>query len=189
MHRVFVDSNVLGSRTQYDWLFMLKLESSLFGIVTSTDVLDEAHRVWRRKHPNADGTMRKSREQLFRDCFDEILDEWAGGQAPSLRDLHDTHVHNAATFCGADILLTNNVSDFGDSALLSYDLYTPDEFFTLINQNHPHVVQEVTRKQARYWMEQRVAGRAVQSLSEALILAGCPDFAIEVATHLRILGG
>lgn len=51
MHHVFVDSNVLGSKTQYDWLFLLRRElHMMFSLCTSDDVLDEAHRVWRKKH-------------------------------------------------------------------------------------------------------------------------------------------
>ena len=189
VHRIFVDSNVLGSRTQYDWLFMLKLESRIFAIVTSTDVLDEAHRVWRRSHPSVGGNMRKRREQLFRECFDDVIEDWAGGDASTLADIHDTHVHNAATHSGADILLTNNVSDFGDPALLSYDLYTPDEFFTLINNNHPHAVRNVTRDQVKYWMSRRDAGDKAIPLTTALQNAGCPAFADAVAVHLEVLSG
>ena len=51
MHRVFVDSNILGSRTLYDWLFMLRNQSKMFSLSVTPDVLDETHCVWRRKHP------------------------------------------------------------------------------------------------------------------------------------------
>lgn len=191
MHRIFVDSNVLGSRTQYDWLFMLKHECAMFAVCTSDDVLDEAHRVWRRKHPDAGSEMRAKRAAIFRDNFDEVLTDWAGGEAPSLRDVDDTHVHNAARSAEVDILLTNNVNDFGDPALLPYDLYTPDEFFLLINSNKPAAVLTVARDQAIYW-HRRNEGRSPEqrvTLAGALGKAGCPRFATAVEAHLRTLTG
>jgi hypothetical protein len=189
VHRVFVDSNVLGSRTQYDWLFMLRNACGLFAVVTSDDVLDEAYRVWRRKHPAAGSELRSQRAAHFAANFDEVLDVWEGGEAPTLKDEHDTHVHNAANAADVDILLTNNVADFGDPGLLPYDLYTPDQFFVLINQNKPEAVREVTRAQAKYWhaRNQREKDREPIRLADALRRAGCPTFADEVSIHLRVL--
>jgi hypothetical protein len=191
VHRVFVDSNVLGSKTQYDWLFMLKAECEMFAVSTSGDVLDEAHRVWRRKHPDAGSEMRARRETLFRENFDEIVESWVGGEAPSLKDPHDAHVHNAARSSRVDILLTNNVADFGDPGLLPYDLYSPDDFFTLIETNDPDAVQNVTRSQALYWRKRhaREPDRKPITLADALRSAGCPQFALAVEAHLRVLAG
>ena len=191
VHRVFVDSNVLGSKTQYDWLFMLKQECAMFAVCTSDDVLDEAHRVWRRKHPNAGGEMRAQRAALFRDNFDEVLAEWTGGAASDLRDVDDTHVHNAARSAEVDILLTNNVSDFGDPALLPYDLYTPDEFFLLIDSNKPADVLAVARRQAIYWHRRNESQSTSErvTLADALRKAGCPGFAAAVESHLQTLSG
>lgn len=189
MHRVFVDSNVLGSRTQYDWLFMLRNACGMFAVVTSDDVLDEAYRVWRRKHPAAGSDLRAHRAAHFAANFDEVVDSWEGGEAPTLKDEHDTHVHNAAKAANVNILLTNNVADFGDPELLPYDLYTPDEFFVLINQNNPAAVREVTRAQAMYWhgRNQREQDKEPVKLADALRRAGCPTFAVEVEAHLKVL--
>lgn len=189
VHRVFVDSNVLGSKTQYDWLFLLRQRSSMFALVTSDDVLDEAHRVWRRKHQTAGGEMRKRHDRLFRENFDEVLDEWDGGEASALRDLDDTHVHNAACHARVDIVLTNNVADFGDPNALPYDLYAPDEFFELVSENSRQGVQAVVLEQARYWAGRLKQDGKKRSLSEALINAGCPRFASSVEQHLRLLTG
>lgn len=191
MHRVFVDSNVLGSKTQYDWMFLLKANCRMFAVCTSDDVLDEAHRVWRRKHPSAGGDMRRVREELFREQFDEVLDTWSGGEAPTLNDVDDTHVHNAAATAGVNILLTNNVNDFGDPGDLPYDVYTPDQFFMLVAANNPRAVRTVTRIQALYWhgLYERSPELPRISLSEALVRAGCPNFAEVVAAHLQVLAG
>jgi hypothetical protein len=189
MHRVFVDSNVLGSRTLYDWLFLLHQATTMFSLQVTPDVLDEAHRVWRRKHPSAGGQMRAKREKLFQANFDEVLDDWQGGNVPGIKDADDQHVHNAATHCRADILLTSNVKDFGDPDLLSYDLMTPDEFFILINKSASFPVREVTQFQNDYWQGRRDRGDTVQSLAEALKAAGCNKFSRVVEQHLRVLAG
>lgn len=186
---MFVDSNVLGSRTLYDWLFILRMHSEMFSLTVTPDVLDEGHRVWRRKHPSVGGGARKSREQRFRENFDEILEDWAGGDAPNLADPHDQHVHNAAVYCQADILLTINIKDFGDPVLLPYDLYTPDEFFCLVGRSAPYVVREATRFQNEYWQGRRDRGDKVKGLAEALTGAKCPEFAMIAAEHLRMLTG
>jgi hypothetical protein len=180
---------VLGSRTLYDWLFILRGQSAMFSLTTSPDVLDEAHRVWRRKHPTAGGTMRENREKKFRENFDEVIADWSGGEAGSLTDVDDQHVHNAAVFCQADILLTANAGDFGDPDLLPYDLYTPDQFFCLVNGSGAFIVRDATSFQNAYWQRRRDEGDSVKGLSEALQDAGCPDFAAIVAEHLYVLSG
>lgn len=186
---MFVDSNVLGSRTLYDWLFLLRNQSGMFSLVTTPDVLDEAHRVWRKQHPTTGGEMRKNRERIFRESFDEVLEDWAGGAAPDLLDPHDQHVHNAATYCQSHILLTLNGRDFGEAELLSYDLYTPDEFFCLVNSSSPFTVRRVARIQNEYWQGRRDNGDRAKTLASALQDAGCPKFAAIVAGHLQVLVG
>jgi hypothetical protein len=189
VHHVFVDSNVLGSRTLYDWLFILRSQSPMFSLTATPDVLDEGHRVWRRKHPSAGGVQRKNREKVFRENFDDILDDWTGGEAPNLKDRDDQHVHNAAVYCRADILLTLNTKDFGDPDLLPYDLYTPDEFFCLVESSSPFLVRDATLFQNKYWQGRRDRGDNVKGLAQALEGAGCPVFAAIVAEHLRVLSG
>lgn len=88
---------------------------------------------------------------------------------------------------GVDILLTSNVRDFGDPDLLPYDLYTPDDFFGLVNGSAPFAIREVTRIQVSYWQSRRARGHAVKSVAEALIDADCPGFAETVMKHLRDL--
>lgn len=192
MHHVFVDSNVLGSKTQYDWMFMLRRElNTMFALSTSDDVLDEAHRVWRKRKHQLGGAMRAHREKLFRSNFNEISSTWKGQAAP-VADIHDSHVHNAAVHLEADILLTNNVKDFGDPDVLPYDLYTPDEFFCLIYKNSPQGVRAVALEQVKYWVgrqEQGNSDRETKTLAEALVEAGCPEFAQNVDECLQFLSG
>mgnify|MGYP002735341523 CR=1 FL=1 len=191
MHRVFVDSNVLGSKTLYDWLFLLRKERpEMFHLVTTDDVLDEAHRVWRRRHPETGGAMRARREELFRTNFNEITSDWKGQTAPVV-DVDDSHVHNAASDLKADILLTDNVKDLGDPDGLPYDLYTPDEFFCLIYENEPNAVREVVAKQVDYWHRRALANkdRQPKKLADALVDAGCLEFAKNVHECLLFVSG
>lgn len=191
MHRVFVDSNVLGSKTQYDWVFLLRRElNTTFSLYTSDDVLDEAHRVWRRNKPEAGGNMRTQREKLFRTNFTEISSDWAGMAAPVI-DIDDSHVHNAAVHLRADILLTNNVNDFEDPDNLPYDLYTPDEFFCLIYKNSPEAVRLVAAEQVDYWLKRQKVNPSAKpkKLSEALTAAGCPEFGQIVKECLFLMSG
>ena len=194
MHRVFVDSNVLGSKTLYDWLFLLRRElPTMFSLITSDDVLDEAHRVWRKRNPQAGGAMRARREELFRFNFGEIASDWEGRAAPVL-DIDDSHVHNATVGMGAEMLLTNNVRDFGevDDIVRSppYDVYTPDEFFCLIYENNPDAVRAVASKQVKYWLRRAEAmGTEPKKLAVALTAAGCPKFAQRVNECLIVMSG
>ena len=195
MHRVFVDANVLGSKTLYDWLFLLRRQlPAVFSLSTTDDVLDEAHRVWRRRHPKIGGAMRAKRDKLFREYFDEITSDWHG-QVTSAVDVDDSHVHNAAVDLEVDILLTNNVKDFAERDDIShdppYDVYTPDEFFCLIYENNPDAVRAVAGTQLGYWLRRAEADPGVEqkSLAVALEGAGCPNFAQKVNECLMIMSG
>lgn len=162
----------------------------MFTLYASNDVLDEAHRVWRRKFPTLGADMREQREKRFRECFDDILDDWVGGDAP-VSDVDDAHVHNAAVFGNVNILLTNNVSDFPYPDQLPYDLYTPDEFFCLIYENDPTTVRNVTRKQAVYWGKRQKMNPEIapKTLAEALLAAGCPEFSKVVGDCIKFVSG
>jgi hypothetical protein len=188
IHRVFVDANVLASRTLRDWLFLLRNETAgMFQLHSTFDVLVEAVRAWRRAHPTAPGG--RTRE-LF-DLLDRNLDEVLGDYVVDVTfegDRGDLHVHAAAADTGAHILVTNNVRDFGDPDALPYELCTPDAFFCLIDDGAAAYVREVTRTQVAYWASRRDKQKAI-GLDQALVDAGCPEFAVRVQKHLRTLSG
>ena len=170
---------------------MLRRElATMFSLSTSDDVLDEAHRVWRKRHPGIGGDMRARRELLFRSQFDDICSDWPGSPAP-VRDVDDSHVHNAAAHLGVEILLTNNVRDFGKPESRSYDIYTPDEFFCLIHKNSPRGVEAVVMEQLGYWEQRHRADGSLRpkKLSIALREAGCREFALNVENCLRDMSG
>ena len=56
MQRVFVDANVLYSKTLMDWLFLLKLHNpGMFQVHTTEDVCAEVLANMRSRHPQAPG--------------------------------------------------------------------------------------------------------------------------------------
>lgn len=188
--RVFVDSNVLASRTLRDWLFLLRNETGMmFQVHTTFDVLIEAVRVFRRRHPDADGRATKDLFDHLQNNVDEVLGDFPGNVDFDGADRHDLHVHAATLACRADKLLTANTRDFPESDDLPYEVYAPDDFFLLVDDSAPSRVMSVTRTQAQYWQRRRDMGHTVKALDDALIDAGCIAFAERVHKHLRTLSG
>lgn len=187
MQRVFVDANVLYSRTTRDWLFMLRNEAvGMFQLHCTEDVLVEVLNSYRDNNPEASGgTISRLRKHLV-DCLDEVLDDFDATIPYSGRDPHDRHVHAAAVAAHADILLT---ADAGllemETSALSYSVYHPDDFFVLVDDSAAPAAGRVTQQQMRYWRSQPAAKR----LSDALRDSGCPQFADRVDAHLRELSG
>ena len=180
MQRVFVDANVLFSRTLYDWLFWLRIKSSgeLFRLHTSWDVINEAGARLRDEHPEWGGQGISSLMSKITEIFDEIIEEFPGGNVGGISDAGDWHVHHAAEASRADILLTQD-SGFS-SDLTHYEVYSCDEFFVEVNKSAPRVVQEVIEIQAPYW-----AKRGGKQLPDALREASCPEFAEIVLKRIR----
>lgn len=187
--RVFVDSNVLASRTLRDWLFQIRHRTEMFQLHSTPDVLAETLRAWRRRNPKADGKLIPGLEALLRRNLDEVLDDFSGDVEFTGKDPDDHHVHAAALHSHADILLTDNPSDFGEPNDLPYDLYTADEFLCLADDGAPHSVRDVVRAQNKYWQGQAALGRPTKPLTKALEDAGCPEFAGRVEAHLQVLSG
>lgn len=184
--RVFVDANVLYSRTLRDWLGMLQFSPPLGGIYTvywTEDVLAETIYRLRRDHPAWSGAQITNIRDRIAGAFEggrvddfEIDDSFPGS------DTNDRHVHAAAVACRADFILTSdNGFSVADEAAdsMPYEVYKPDEFFVLLDENAPHLVHQVTLDQTLYWA--RRTGRA--DLASRLINASCPEFAERVRNH------
>lgn len=189
-HRVFVDSNVLASRTLRDWIFLLRLQTpGMFQLHSTPDVIAEAIRAWRRLNPTADGGVGVALDARIRENLDEVLMDFRGDIPFAGSDPDDQHVHAAAVWTQADILLTANHRDFGDPDDLPYEIQTPDEFLVLVDNSSPTLVRAVVREQNDYWQNKRANGHNVKPLDQALVDAGCPEFASRVLAHLRLLSG
>ena len=190
LQRVFVDANVLLSRTTRDWLFLLRNETQqMFQLHSTIDVVTETVRARRRLQPELDGNITRRLHDDLIENLDEIVADFDGSVEFHGSDPDDRHVHAAAIAGGSNILVTSNGGDFGDPDLLPYEIYTPDEFFLLVDDGAQDSVRRVTMAQLKYWNAKRARGHSVKPLPGALIDAGCPIFAARVSGHVRFLAG
>lgn len=189
--RIFVDANVLMSRTIRDWLCLLRVESTggMFTLVTSEDVLAEVEYHLRRKLPDADGEVIVSLREKIVSSFDEVLSGFQGNLPNPTNDPNDQHVHCAAVASGAEILLT---LDSGFVKLeahslddLSYEVMTPDSLFVLIDDSASRIVRRTTVKQLAYWQAQKISNGLTSNLRNSK----CELFADRVESHLKNLSG
>lgn len=169
---------------------MLRNETvGMFQVHSSFDVLVETSRAFRRMNDRADGRVSRELFDLLERNLDEVPGDFSGDVDFDGGDPDDRHVHAAALATSAHILLTQNTQDFGDPDLLPYELYTPDQFFCLVDDGAPDAVGEVCRKQVDYWNARKRAGKPVKPLAVALQAAGCSSFARRVKKHLITLSG
>lgn len=106
---MFVDANVLYSRTLRDWLALLRGDSSgeLYTVYWSEDVLAEAIYHLRRNHRDWSGGKITRIRDLLAAAFEggRVDDFTIDGSFPG-SDADDEHVHAAAVACSAEIILT-----------------------------------------------------------------------------------
>src|SRR5690606_33306366 len=122
----------------------------MFTVHSSEDILAETLYRLRRSHPHAPGHMiSQIHDRIVEQLDDRIVDFEIDGSFPG-DDEHDAHVHAAALASGAKILLTAD-SDFlalPEKVLdgLTYEVHTPDYFFSLVNGAAPASVRSVARQ-------------------------------------------
>ncbi|SFA84979.1 PIN domain-containing protein [Amycolatopsis marina] len=192
--RVLVDANVLFSRTLRDWLALIYINpgGEVYNVYWTEDILAEAVYQLRRNHPSWDGRQTRAiRDTIARTFEGGRVEDFVVDGSFQGTDPHDQHVHAAALACDADILLTCDGGFSGGPVnpdLLPYEVYTPDDFFVLVDKSVPEIVCAVTLEQTEYWRRKK-QGKA--PLAEHLEAAGCPQFAKRVRTyqgHLSIRG-
>ncbi|NUT48139.1 MAG: PIN domain-containing protein [Saccharothrix sp.] len=187
--RVFVDANVLYSRTLRDWLALLQLRSSgdVYTVYWTEDVLAETIYRLRRSHPEWNGAKITRIRDLIAATFEGgRVEEFSIDDSFPGSDGDDRHVHAAAVACRADIVLTADkgfLSSGREPDSQPYEAYGPDDFFMLVDDSAAALVRLVTREQTMYWT--RRGTRA--DLAGPLIAAGCPRFAERVRAHQRKL--
>lgn len=96
-------------------------------------------------------------------------------------DVYDAHVHCAAVHGRADIIVTGNARDFTGMDEQPYEVYSPDDFFVLVDDSAPETVLSALRTQLRYYREK--GGRF--SLPEQLRTAGAPRFTERVRQYMH----
>ena len=189
VQRIFVDANVLASRVQRDWLFLIAAETRMFDTYITEDVLAETIRVHRKRRPTAGGgEITRLRAHLVQ-AADHMVDDFPGALTFVGTDQHDRHVHAAAVACDAHKLLTcdNGFLRMDESLMdaLPYEPWRPDDFFILANDSAHAAVRAVVQDQLRYWK----AGVDKPQLAEKLADDQCPMFAEAVREHLAALTG
>ncbi|GAA1136483.1 hypothetical protein GCM10009630_39380 [Kribbella jejuensis] len=185
--RVFVDADVLFSRTLRDWLFLTKLESGggMYTVSTSLDVIAEATARYRDRNPTAPGRVIVEMFERISANIDERVDEYTVDGTFEGADAGDAHVDAAVRACGAGVLLTvdGGWHKMPEEQLdaLPYEPLHPDEFFCIVEASAPSLMEKVIVKQMTYWF--RRSGAA--DLPAALRAAGCKEFAERV--RLRVV--
>ena len=187
LQRVFVDANVLCSRTLRDWTCLLRLRTDgMFQLHTTEDVLAETVRTLRRKYPELPGGAVTRLRAAVLGAIDELVEDFDATVPYAGQDPDDRHVHAAAEACRAHVLLTED-QGFTPTDAANYEVYRCDDFFLLVDDSAPGAVRDVVRQQAHYWSARPEAKR--RGLADALRDAGCPQFAARVESHLRVLAG
>lgn len=187
-HTVFVDANILYSRTLRDWFFLIGMSElgEVYRARWSEDGLVEALYHLRRDHPDWPSTqiedVRAKLEANFGECKVTGFDMDPAYDGP---DPNDKHIHSAAIACEADIILTND-AEFSawwqvNSDHSPYEVQDPDYFFCLTDDSVPDIVEDVVREQGRYWAKRHGEARLVESLHSA----GVPEFSERVARHIQ----
>lgn len=195
MDLVFVDANVLYSKTLRDWTLLLSQQGDRFAVVSSQDCIVEALANLREQYPAADGGVIRQIGKSIEGALHDIVDDWPGGEIEGMPDKKDWHVVHAATHAQVKILVTDNMKDFAPvAASLCFDLYSPDDLFMLLAANDPPAVETVTLRQVEYWLRKcevkKAKGEAEpKRLAQALRDAGAPKFARVIEETLLKLGG
>ena len=185
--RVFVDANVLFSRTQRDWLYHLRQATGggMFTVHSSEDVIAETLYRYRHRYPQVDGAVIANLRTAIEAIQDETIRDYKIDPNFPLADPDDLHVHAAAMQGQAHILLTQDAGweslpkDLLDA--LPYEVYRPDDFFTLVDSSESHASHHAIEGQLKYWLGRQPDG---VELVPTLRKADCPQFAERVQAHL-----
>jgi hypothetical protein len=174
---VFVDADVLASRTPYAWLGLLRDETDAFQLHSSPTVLADAVRLWASRDPAVREAEAPRRLALLTASLDEVVGAPDMDAEPGVGGWVSRSALEAAVATGAHVLLSTSArtAEDGDGDGLPFEIRTPDEFLCLTDDAAPAAVREVARR------------RAAEPLADALFAAGCPAFAERVASHLRAI--
>ncbi|SDI79056.1 PIN domain-containing protein [Arthrobacter subterraneus] len=175
---IFLDANVLFSRTLRDWFALISKRSGANGIELrwSEDVLVEWLYNLRRMAPGKNdsgiGGLRRNLEAAFPNAL--VSGYVVGPELLEGGDEFDAHVLAAADHGYADYLVTDNTSDFAPfKDAFGFEIYNSDEMLCLILERRLDAVRGALLDNLAYWSGKSDA----KDLVEALIDAGAPQFA------------
>lgn len=150
---VFLDANILYSRTLRDWFSLISLNSGTEGIALrwSEDVLTEFLYNRRRDNPAASdhdiGRWRNVLTSSFPNAMisgyeiDPVLLEG--------KDKFDAHVLAAAAHGSVDYLVTANYQDFEQfEEQFEFEIFLPDDMLCLMKERRPDAVLAAMKNNA-----------------------------------------
>ncbi len=189
---MFVDANVLFSRTLRDWICLLALHSACtaYDLRWSEDVLAEwMYRLRRRNPGHTDQAIAGRRRELEASFPAAMVRGYDPASVPEPADPHDRHVLAAALHGRADMLVTDDRrARLSHAAHDRLDVCSADEFLTWVAEVHADLVPPVLHQQLDYYNRNAIVtgGRSADDLVVALRKAGAHRF----AAHLeRLLAG
>lgn len=179
--KLFLDANVLMSRTLRDWFAILAIKSGAsptgpaVELRVSEDVLSEWQYRLRRRHPDAPeqaiGGLR--RQFLSSQPESVIITGYQAITVPELADVDDRHVIAAATHDRVDYLVTDDAGVLDASDVVEPEPISADDMLCLLAERDQRLVTAVTRLQLKYWGSKEDS----KPLHVALGDAGATEFA------------
>ncbi|MCM0676743.1 PIN domain-containing protein [Micromonospora phytophila] len=189
---VFLDANVLYSRTLRDWISLLSLESDclVYDLRYSEDVLAEWMYRMRRKRPELSEQAIGGQRRRFVEAFPHgLVTGYSPQSVPCPPDPDDRHVLAAAVHGAADFLVTNDRQ--GREAFPTVcvqgrlEVHTADEFLNWVADTSMGLVQRVVTRQVSYYRRSLVThDRHEVDLIAYLRKAGAHRFAERLEGHL-----
>lgn len=182
---IFLDANVLYSRTLRDWLWLLMIESGKSGSPNrleprlSEDVLAELlYRIRRAHRQLSDAEVGGIRRRLLEGHEHCVVTGYGVPDLPMLADQNDLHVVGAATHASVDYLVSDDKGLHEAADEFDFEVYTADDMLCLIAERRRDLLLQVTRLQLRYWRRRAAeTGSDFRQLDDALKYAGAPAFA------------
>jgi predicted nucleic acid-binding protein len=172
---VVYDACVLFPNRLRDLLVRLA-RTGLFQAKWSNQILDEVFASVLAKYATLDperlARTRRLMTEAVRDCIVDSYDELIG--ALKLPDPNDRHVVAAAIRCGAQVIVTFNLTDFPDDVLAPYDLEAqhPDDFIHNLVDLDSGRVARVIEEQARVLKNPAMSA---SELLDGLVANGLPQ--------------
>ena len=189
---VFLDANVLFSRTLRDWISLLALESdrTAYDLRFSEDVLAEwIYRIRRKKPEYGDQVIDGRRRELVEAFPGAMVIGYNPGSVLEMLDPNDQHVLAAVIHGEVDMLVADD-RRAGFSAAAEqhgFDFYLADDFLMWVANNHGALVMPVLERQLKHYNKNSIVGggRSAEDLISSLRKAKASSF----AAHLEGLLG
>ncbi len=182
VQRVFVDANILYSKTQRDWLYAFYQAGPLFQLYSTEDVFAETIAHIRDNRPELSGGQITGIRQQIQEITQVITDYDCvkAGKTFVGADPGDLHVHAAAVEGRCDYLLSNDrklYAQLNEDELdaLPYTVFTADDFFCPAAEASAIILDRALTSQLNYWSGKMMDNSPRQC--DLLRQASCPLFA------------